>query len=190
MIDIAAFSRRIRRRAIAAATLFFGGAFMLVVDFTTRLPTAEKGEFAFVWVFLMAVGGFFYYLSMELPSKEVMQMAEDRKGLLTVGEIATALAINPDLALRTLHHLQRIGVAAPRWQELQKNLWEFPDYIQLPISQAIDLARQQGGRLTLQDLVASGHSVEIAQQTFDVIQEKGLARQQPTDSLSLLLGQH
>ena len=57
-------------------------------------------------------------------------------------------------------------------------------------TQAIDLARQQGGRLTLQDLVASGHSVEIAQQTFDVIQEKGLARQQPTDSLSLLLGQH
>ena len=189
MIDISQFSKRVWRRSVIAATLFFGGALMLVVDYTTKIPTAEKGEFAFVWLFAMGVGGFFYYLSMELPTKEVMQIAEEHKGLVTVGEVSTALGINPDVALRTLYRLQRLGLASPRWEELQKNLWEFPDYVKLPVSQAIDLAQKQGGRLTLQDLVASGYSLDVAQQTFDAIHQKGLARQADADRASILLGQ-
>jgi hypothetical protein len=72
---------------------------------------------------------------------------------------------------------------------LQKNLWEFPDYVKLPISQVIDLAQKQGGRVTLQDLVASGYSLDVAQQTFDAIQQKGLARRPDADRASILLGQ-
>jgi hypothetical protein len=188
MIDITQFSKRIKRRTITAATLFFGGALLLVVDFTTKLPTAEKGEFAFVWLFLMGIGGFFYYLSMELPTKEIMQVAKDNNGLVTVGEIATALDIKPDLALHALRHLQCLGIAEPRWEELQKNLWQFPDYTQLPIADAIDLARKQGGHITLQDLVAHGFTLEIAQQTFETLHKKGIAHDQTGDRLSISLG--
>ena len=49
MVDIAEYARRIRRRMWAAGILFFGGALMMVLDFTTKLPTTEKGEFAAVW---------------------------------------------------------------------------------------------------------------------------------------------
>lgn len=189
MVDITAFAKRIRRRSTIAAGLFFGGALMLVIDFTTKFPTAAKGEFAFVWLFMMAIGGFFYYLSMELPTKEILQLAQDYKGLVTVGEIATGLGINPDLAIRALRHLQQVGMTEPHWQELQKNLWEFPDYVQLPIAEAIDLARKHGGKLTLQDLVARGYTLDVAQQTFETIQQKGLAHEHDGDRLSILLGQ-
>ncbi|HUO07827.1 MAG TPA: hypothetical protein VM008_05980 [Phycisphaerae bacterium] len=188
MIDVAQFARRVRRRTRIAAVLFFGGALMLVVDFTTKLPTPEKGEFAFVWLFAMGLGGFIYYLSMELPTKEIMRVAKENNGLVCVGEIATTLDITPDLALRALRHLQRIGIAQPRWEELQKNLWEFPDYMQLPIADAIDLARKHGGKLTLQDLVASGHTLEVAQQTFETIQQKGLGRDQGGETPAIILG--
>jgi hypothetical protein len=182
MIDIADFARRIRRRRILAGVLFFGGAGLMTVSLFTRLPVMVKGEFAAVWLFVMGIGGYFYFRSMELPVKEIMQLAEDKGGVLTLSEICTALGVDPDVALRALVHLQRVGVAAPRWQEIQKNLWEFPDAIKLPIGEAIDLAKEGGGRVTIRDLVAAGHSVEVAEQTFDAIAEKGLAQQETGSS--------
>ncbi|MGN6371284.1 MAG: hypothetical protein ACTHN5_23770 [Phycisphaerae bacterium] len=189
MINISQFSKRIKRRTFAAASLFFGGALMLVVDFTTKIPTAEKGEFAFLWLFLMGLGAFFYYLSMELPTREILQVAKDNNGLITLGELSTALDIKPDLALHALKHLQRLGLAEPRWEELQKNLWQFPDYTQLPIAATIELARKNGGNISLHDLVAHGYTLEVAQQTFDTLHKKGLAQNQPADHLSIPLAQ-
>jgi len=180
MIDIADFARRIRRRSILAGLFFFGSAAMLIVDFTTSLPTQVEGEFAFLWLFGLAIGAFFYFLSMELPKKEILQLAETHNGLLSLSEISTALAIDPQTALRTLLLLQRLGIAIPRWQELQKNLWEFPDYLKLPIAETIDLAKKHGGRLSLKDLISAGHSVDVAQQTFDALSEKGLAQKDPS----------
>jgi len=180
MIDIGDYCRRVRRRLTIAGTLFIGGALLLVVDYTTQWPTAEKGEFAAVWLFAMAVGAYFYVRSMELPVKEIMQLAETKGGVLTLSEICTAVSVNPDVALKTLGYLQRLNVAAPRWEELQKNLWEFPDVVKLPIAQAIEMAKKSGGKLRLQDLVASGHSLEVAEQTFDALAEKGLAHAENT----------
>jgi len=186
MVDITAFAKRIRKRTIAATSLFFGGSFMMVLDFTTRFPTQEKGEFALVWAFVMAVGVYFWYRSMELPLKEIMQLAESRNGLLTLSEAATALDVDPDRVADSLHCLERRGLAKPCWQELNKNLWEFPDSMHLPIAQTIDLARSHGGRVNLQDLVASGQSLELAQQTFSVLAEKGLAREERAEGRSLV----
>lgn len=176
MVDLGSFAKRIRRESVAAGVLFFGGAFMMVLDFTTRLPTTEKGEFAFVWAFLMGLGGFFWWRSMELPLKEILQLAESRNGVLTLSEIATALDIRPGLALRALRALASAGLAHICWEDVQKNLWEFPDAVRLPIGQALNLARSHGGRVALGDLVADGHSVEVAEQTFEVLAGKGLAR--------------
>ena len=132
MVDIAAFSRRVRRWAIASGIMFFGSALMMLVDFTTRLPTAEKGEFAAVWLFGMGVGVFFYYRSLELPMKELVAFAQAHNGVLTVSEICTGLNISPELAVRTLKRLHAAGLAQPNWSNLDKNQWEFPDILPKP----------------------------------------------------------
>jgi hypothetical protein len=180
MIDIRAFARRVRRRATAAACLFLGGTLMLLVDFTTSFPTEAKGEFAAVWLFSIALGVFFYVLSLELPRAEVMQVAQERGGLVTEGELATALGVGPEVIRRTLTYLQRLGIACPQWTELRRNLWEFSDYIKLPMREAITMAKAKGGRVTVADLLAQGHSLDIAEETVETLAEKGLGRGEGT----------
>jgi hypothetical protein len=176
MIDIRAFATRVRRRAAAAACLFFGGAFMLLVDFTTNFPTRGKGEFAALWLFSVALGAFFYYLSLELPRAEIMQIAQERGGLVTEGELATALGAGPEVVRRTLAYLQRLGIASPQWTELRRNLWEFPDYVKLPMREAVTLAKTKGGCVTIADLLAQGHSLDVAEETLETLTQKGLGR--------------
>ncbi|MGN6366729.1 MAG: hypothetical protein ACTHN5_00430 [Phycisphaerae bacterium] len=119
-------------------------------------------------------------LPQPLPKKEVMKLAESKNGILTLSETATALDIDPALAEKTLKALSKLGIATHRWQDYRKNVWEFPDYIKLPLAQTLDLAKQNGGRISLNDLVASGQSIETATQTLDTLSEKGLAQQDPT----------
>ncbi|HVS70398.1 MAG TPA: hypothetical protein VHQ47_04000 [Phycisphaerae bacterium] len=125
--------------------------------------------------------------SRTLPTKEVMRLAEARHGLLTLSETATALDIDPDLALRTLQALSKKGIASQRWTEVRKNLWEFPDYMTLPIPQSIELAKSNGGRLSLSDLVSSGHSTKTARDTLTTLTEKGLAQPDPASPQSTLI---
>jgi DNA-binding transcriptional ArsR family regulator len=123
----------------------------------------------------------------QLPKREIMRLAEQRNGLLTLGEITTALDIDPEIARRTLQALSKAGIASQRWEEFRKNLWEFPDYMTLPITESIELAKARGGRLTLDDLVASGYSRDTARQTLDTLSEKGLAQQDPATTSPALI---
>jgi hypothetical protein len=167
--------RRLKGMGWALGTL---GVFLLVMGVTNERGSDRDSLVAFSGLLILA-GIVVAFMPRPKPSTEILRLAQAHNGLLTLSEIATTLDIDPALALRTLKHLQKLGVAAQRWEELRKNLWEFPDYIQLPISQALDLAKAKGGRVTLRDLVASGHSLDIASQTFDTLSEKGLAQQDP-----------
>jgi hypothetical protein len=153
---------------------------MMALDFTTKLPTVEKGEFAILWAFAMAVGVFFWFRSMELPMKEIMQLAEQHDGLLTVTEIATAMSISPDVVVRTLRQLQARGLARVSLRSLDRNLWEFPDSTRLPITQALKIAEENGGYLTMADLINAGITLETAQQTMAVLEAKGILKQPPS----------
>jgi hypothetical protein len=167
--------RRLKGMGWAIGTL---GVFILIMAVTNERGADRDSLVAFSS--LMILGGIIVsVLPSPKPSNEILRLAQAHNGLLTLSEIATTLDIDPAQALRTLRHLQKLGVATQRWEELRKNLWEFPDYIQLPISQTLDLAKSHGGRVTLRDLVASGHSLDIASQTFDTLSEKGLAQQDP-----------
>ncbi len=115
-----------------------------------------------------------------LPKGQVMRLAEQRHGLQTLGEISTALNIDPAVARRTLQALSADGIATQRWAEFRKNLWEFPDYMKLPISESIELAKAKGGRLSLNDLISSGYSAETARQTMNALSERGLAQNDPS----------
>jgi hypothetical protein len=108
-----------------------------------------------------------------------MRFAELRNGVISVGELCSAAGIDPGLAIKTLKRLQKLGVASPRWQEIRKNIWEFPDYMHLPIAQTLQLAQSNGGRISVKDILAQGHSLDVAVQTLDTLAEKGLAMQDP-----------
>lgn len=177
MVDIGDFARRVKRRAMWAGALFFGGAAMLLVDFTTRFPTTAKGEFAILWAFAMGLGLFFWYLSMELPVREILRLAELRDGLLTLTEISTELNVTPGVALKALRHLQAHGLARVSWQTLEKNLYEFPDATDLPLGLAAELAQTANGQLTEAKLVERGVSARLAQQTIQALGQRGLIRE-------------
>lgn len=174
MTDLLEFSRRVRKRTRLAAMFFFGGALMLLVDFTTRFPTAQKGEFAVVWIAAMVVGAVAYCRSLELPVREIMQLASSHEGILTLTEISTQLEISPDLAMRTLRYLQQRNLARPSLQMVEKNLWEFPDCLKLPLDRAAELAQRQEGKLTLEQLMATGVSLEDAERTMEVLRARGM----------------
>jgi hypothetical protein len=188
MVNLATYAKRVRRNRMLGMIIFLGSALMLGTELLARgLPTPARLEAAIPWVFGLGAGLVFYYFSLELPKQEILQLAESRHGLLTLSEIATTLNVDPDLVLRTLRHMQKSGLATPRWTELQRNLWEFPDYVKLPIDETITMARDRGGRVSLQDLVARGHSLDTAQQTFDALSDKGLAQRDTADTRSLIV---
>jgi hypothetical protein len=135
--------------------------------------------FYYLWAGgFLGVGAFVYSLSRVAPTKDVLLLAEAKKGLVTLPEVSTALDIDPRLASRALKQLQKLGIANPCWQEYRKNLWEFPDYVNLPLDRALEIAKKSG-RVTLKDLVAQGHSVDTAQRTLDALSREGLAAEPP-----------
>jgi len=127
----------------------------------------------------VAAGITFLFLAAKTPTADILRLAQSKKGVLTLGEIITTLDVSPGRALRALKQLQKVGLANPRWQELQKNIWEFPDYQELPLQETLDLAHKKGGRVSLKDLLAAGHSLDTAQQTLQTLTDKGLACQDP-----------
>ena len=176
---VAEAKRRIGGVRVFGIFLVSLGGFMLVMALTNEKNPADRNALTFVSAFFMLGGAVMTFIPTPKPTSEILRLAQSRNGLLTLSEIAITLDIDPALALRTLKHLQKLGIATQRWEELRKNLWEFPDYVQLPISQTLDMAKSNGGRISLRDLIASGHSLDIASQTFDALAENGLAQQDP-----------
>jgi hypothetical protein len=119
------------------------------------------------------------FLGTRPPTDAIMCLAKDNHGILSFSDIITTLNISPKRALKALRILQSHGIASQRWQEFRKNLWEFPDYMTLPLTESIELAKAHGGTLTLDALTAAGHSPETARQTLDTLSQKGLAQPDP-----------
>jgi hypothetical protein len=179
MINFAAVGKRLRaRRTEAMFNLLFGA---LLGGFSFQWHGGPGPLFLLIGAGFLCGGVFGLWLSRQLPIKEIMQLAESKNGLLTLSEITTTLDIDPGLASRALKKLQALKIASPRWQEIRKNLWEFPDYVQLPLEQTLQLAQKAGGRVTLKDLLAQGHSLDTAQQTLDTLSREGLANPDGTD---------
>jgi hypothetical protein len=183
MINFAGVGKRLRtRRNEALFNLLFG---LLISAFAFMWEGGAGALFLLIGIGFLCGGTFGFLLSRQLPVKEIMQLAESRNGLLTLSEITTTLDIDPALAARALKKLQALKIASPRWQEIRKNLWEFPDYVQLPLEESLELAEKSGGRVTLKDLVSQGYSVDTAQQTLNTLSREGLARPDAADAGTL-----
>jgi hypothetical protein len=172
-----------QQKAGGATVLIVGLCLLGYAFMRNGLGGVASGGIAFSGYICVGVGllgiAQTFLKSRQLPKKELMRLAEQRKGILTLSEIATALNIEPEIARRTLQALAKDGIAIQRWEEFRKNLWEFPDYMKLPITESIELAKAKGGRLSMQDLLNSGHSADVARQTLDTLSDKGLAHQDP-----------
>src|SRR4051812_25079210 len=73
-----------------------------------------------------ALGLLAYAASRKAPAKETLHLAQSRQGVLTLPEVSTALDIDPQLAAKALSQLQKLKIATPRWQDIRRNIWEFP----------------------------------------------------------------
>jgi hypothetical protein len=125
-----------------------------------------------------------FFFASRPPTDAIMQLAKENHGILTLSEIITTLRISPKRAHKALRILQSHGIASPRWQEIRKNIWEFPDYMTLPLSESLELAKTNGGTLTLEALTAAGHTTETARQTLDALHQTGLAHPDPAAATS------
>jgi hypothetical protein len=147
---------------------------------------AEGEEAAYILpglsVGFFLAGFFCILLARKLPTQDILQLAKSRNGLLTLSEITLALNIDPRQASRALAQLQSLKLANPRWQEITRNIWEFPDYMELLLEKSLQLAHQSGGKITLKELLAQGYSLDTAQQTLDALSNKGLAQQDPNST--------
>jgi hypothetical protein len=171
-----------------------GGIFLLIMAVCFVVPTLVATHpmppVLLVVALICAALGVFVIInglltkSRRRPTQEIMRLAEQRHGILTLSEIATALNLDPKVVQRTLQQLSETGIAQQRWQEFRKNIWEFPDYMKLPLSESLELAKAKGGRLTLEDLTAAGHSPDTARQTLDTLNDKGLAHPDPASPSS------
>ncbi len=112
--------------------------------------------FAAFWAGGFGIFGYMAFAaSRKPPTKELLLLAQARQGILTLPEVSTALDIDPHLAAYALRRLQKLNIATPCWQEIRKNLWEFPDYMPAEIMDAIELARSRCNRPTAEDLLNS-----------------------------------
>ena len=166
-------------RLTACAMLLAGIIALVAVNTDAGSNFQDRAVVGFLCAALMGAAVGLLVWGPSVSSSQIMRLAEARMGVLTLSEIVTALNVEPEHALRALQKLQRVGIAKQRWQEIRKNVWEFPDYMSLPISESIELAKAKGGRLTLDDLVASGHDRKTARETLDALSDKGLAQSDP-----------
>src|SRR5947208_14415412 len=90
----------------------------------TGLPGVAKGGMALGGLIVLTVGIVQITEALlrarQLPKKQILKLAQSRQGLLTLGEITTALDIDPALVKKTLEALSKDGLASIRWQEYRK----------------------------------------------------------------------
>jgi hypothetical protein len=111
-----------------------------------QILRARWSEFMFTALWAGGFGIFGYLAfaaSSKPPTKELLLLAQARQGILTLPEVSTALDIDPYLAAYALRRLQKLNIAIPCWQEIRKNLWEFPDYMPAEIMEPIEMARSR-----------------------------------------------
>ncbi len=148
MRDMLAFHRRRRKLFWWAQALFWGGLAFMVLDLTTVWPTTEKGAFLGPTLVVIAVGAALYLASRKLPLAEVLDLARERRGRLTLSEITSELQIDlrtAELCIEVLRRkkLVRSGMA------IQQDVLIFPDSYALPEAEALAVAQKHGGTLTV-----------------------------------------
>jgi hypothetical protein len=159
MTRFAEVGKRLRaRRAESLFNLFFAICVLAVAFVMQRAGVAVL--FVGFGVCFLTASAVCFWLSRQLPIRDILQFAQAKHGLATLSEITTALDVDPALVVRTLRKLQALGMASPQWQEFRKNLWEFPDYLPHALDGLMAKAQESGGRVTLQDLLAAGNPAD------------------------------
>jgi hypothetical protein len=112
---------------VASMVLFWGGVLFGLLDLTTPLPTAVRGEFAFVWLAMMFMGGFWWVRSRKLPVEEILELARLHDGRLIIVDVVSELGISIEMARRALDRMVVKGFAVPGYsEESQTETFDFP----------------------------------------------------------------
>jgi len=124
--------KRLYRRRYLGLVMLFAAALTAVICVADPPNLHDRTAVIVLCGAMAGLGALSYLRGRELPTTDIMRFAESRGGLVTLSEIATTLDLDPETVVKTLRKLQKLGVAIHRWEEVRRNVWEFPDYMQLP----------------------------------------------------------
>ena len=120
---------RLYRRRYLGTLLLFAAAIGIAICVIDPPNSHDRTAAIVICGTLAGFGALAFIRGRELPTTDVMRFAQSRGGLVTLSEIATTLDLDPETVVKTLRKLQKLGVAMHRWEEVRRNLWEFPDYL-------------------------------------------------------------
>ncbi len=171
---------KLRRWAIG---LFWGGLGLAILDLTIKMPLTEKRALLLPAFFVTALGGYLYFRSTRLPLTEVLELAKQHKGQLTLTDIATGLGVDVDTAQRCINKLRSQGLARSAIS-VEKNLFIFPDCYNLPEAEVLALA-QKLPIVTLA-VICEGLKIDetLARETLDKLVRSGRLIEQDTSSVA------
>lgn len=90
---------------------FWASVVFAVLDATTRLPTAERGAFAFVSLTMMTIFAVIYGLGCKLPLEETIEIARLHDNQLKITDLTRELNVTIDTARKILSALVQKGQA-------------------------------------------------------------------------------
>ena len=192
MKDFTSVGRRLRRYKFAAFLLFATTTVVLtaaIVDYSEH-PSAPWVQrdlmYASLWAGGIALLGFLAYAASRTPpTRETLRLAQSRHGLLTLPDVSTTFDIDPNLAGKTLAQLQKLKLAVPRWQEFRRNIWEFPDYMDLPIAPSPELA--ENDTLSTEKHPPTSADRQTALPALNALDHNDLASEAPSNAAPAMI---
>jgi len=94
-------------------------------------------------------------------------------------------ALDVILAGKTLAQLQKLKLAVPRWQEFRRNIWEFPDYMDLPIAPSPELA--ENDTLSPEKHPPTSPDRQPAHPALNALTHQDLAPQPPSQAVPAMI---
>jgi hypothetical protein len=116
-------ARRKLLRAIGAIG-FWGGAIFLLLDVTTPFPTPVRGAYATWWLLVVAAGAVLWVLSRRLPTLELIDLAEQHNGQLTIPTVMQDLSLPTSMAIAALEGVVGDELASETQIDKQR-VWTF-----------------------------------------------------------------
>ncbi len=146
---------------------FWGGLLCLLLDMATPFPTPVRGAMTLWWLLIIGAGVIFWILSKRYPEKEILELAKQHNGELTVPDVTGALGVDAEFARQILGRMQYLREAVHAESEGGGESWFFLNTSNRTRDKGriIGLARQHGGTLLVDQVTReTGLDWELAEE--------------------------
>lgn len=147
---ILAYKAKRKLLGMIGALGFWGGALLLLLDMTTSFPTPARGAYAMWWLLVVALAVVFWVLSRKLPNLELIDLADEYKGELTISLVMQEMSLPVSMATAALEAMSSDDLAG-EIQLGKQRVWVFynMDDDNRLLVKTMQQARAHGGRFTV-----------------------------------------